>query len=61
MQVIEKIEKILDAKLKERNKENSDKKRTAVKHKGVPLHLLLVESHTKTINFSYNLIVRGMA
>ncbi|XP_051740902.1 coiled-coil domain-containing protein 33 [Ctenopharyngodon idella] len=31
--VIEKMEKILDAKLKERNKENSDKKRTAVKHK----------------------------
>ncbi|XP_050955896.1 coiled-coil domain-containing protein 33 [Labeo rohita] len=31
--VIEKMEKILDAKLKERNKENSEKKRTAVKHK----------------------------
>ncbi|XP_016422438.1 coiled-coil domain-containing protein 33-like [Sinocyclocheilus rhinocerous] len=31
--VIEKMEKILDAKLKERNKENSEKKKLAVKHK----------------------------
>ncbi|XDV52692.1 hypothetical protein PO909_021379 [Leuciscus waleckii] len=31
--VIEKMEKILDAKLKEINKENSEMKRTAVKHK----------------------------
>ncbi|XP_067292821.1 coiled-coil domain-containing protein 33 isoform X2 [Pseudorasbora parva] len=31
--VIEKMEKILDARLKEINKENSKKKRTAVKHK----------------------------
>uniref|UniRef100_A0A9J8CQ74 Coiled-coil domain containing 33 n=1 Tax=Cyprinus carpio carpio TaxID=630221 RepID=A0A9J8CQ74_CYPCA len=31
-QVIEKMEKILDAKLKERNKENSEKKRAVVKH-----------------------------
>ncbi|XP_042571581.1 coiled-coil domain-containing protein 33-like isoform X1 [Cyprinus carpio] len=30
--VIEKMEKILDAKLKERNKENSEKKRAVVKH-----------------------------
>ncbi|XP_059392088.1 coiled-coil domain-containing protein 33 [Carassius carassius] len=31
--VIEKMEKTLDAKLKERNKENSEKKKFAVKHK----------------------------
>lgn len=37
-QVIEKMEKILDAKLKERNKENSEKKKIGVKHKGVFLH-----------------------
>lgn len=49
MQVIDKMEKILDAKLKEKNKENS-KKRTAVKQKGVPLHQLLVESHTQNIS-----------
>lgn len=52
MQVIEKMEKILDVKLKEINKENSEMKRTAVRHKGVPLHLFLVETHTHTQNIS---------
>jgi len=38
------MEKILDANLKEINKVHSEKKRTAVKQKGVPLH------HTQNIS-----------
>lgn len=32
------MEKILNAKLKERNKDNSEKKKAVVEHKGVCLH-----------------------
>lgn len=53
------MEKILDAKLKERNKENSEKKRTAVKHKGFFHYTYFWWNHSNLIIL--NLLVRVMA